>query len=475
MNEAAQAFGVRKKQLLTDAKALCPMMKALDYDPDGDAQRLRWLALWSIRYSPWVTPDGNDGILMDATGCAHLLGGEDAFVKDIQKRLFNFGFVTQVSMADTIGAAWALSHFSKNAKDIIQKDKAIDLLSKLPIAALRIDDDTVKRLKKVGLKTIGALINKPRASMTARYGKHLTNRLDQLLGNMPESLSPVTEPPEYSTRKQFLEPILMLEQISLSLDELTNSLSGMLKSAALGARKFLLFLHRVDGDVKSIEVRTSLLTDDADHISRLLNEKLSDLIEDYDAGFGIEQITLGAYFTEIITHHQKKLDGKKENGSVADFQALIDRYGNRLGFGNVSTFLPQESHIPERSEKLTPVSEDNKKTKNWSDFLEKLQGGDYMGRPILLLPRPEPITAIAEVPDGPPVHFEWRRLKYRIIRAEGPERLAPEWWKSIQVANEATRDYFRVEDADGGRFWLFRQGVYEYNETPKWFMHGFFA
>lgn len=475
MNDAAKKAGVKKDQLLTNAKTLCPIMKVFEYNLKDDQEELDKLTLWAIRYSPWVAADPPDGIMIDISGCAHLLGGEEALIKDIHNRLSYFGFRTQISIADTIGAAWAMSHFGDNPVKIIKHGATGSVLKKLPISALRIKPKTTERLTKVGLKTIGSLSDKPRAPLAARYGEALTSRLDQVMGRKPESLSPIIEPPDYRTHKKFVEPILMLEQIECSLHELAVSMANILEEAGLGARQFVLFLYRVDGDVKYLEIRTSALTSDAKHITRLMEEKLSTLSEDYDAGFGIEQTILGAYHTEVINHQQINLNGKKESGSEAEFKALIDRYGNRLGFNNVGKFLPIESHIPERSERLIPISENKGKPQNWRAFLNNLQGGCHLGRPILLLPRPEPINAIAEVPDGPPVHFEWRRLKYRIIRAEGPERLAPEWWRETREAHEPTRDYFRVEDADGGRFWLFRQGLYERKEIPTWFMHGFFA
>lgn len=450
-------------------------MKTFEYDPAEDQADLDKLTLWTIRYSPWVAADPPDGIIIDISGCAHLLGGEELLSKDIHIRLSRFGFNARIGIADTIGAAWAMSRFGNARTKIIKYDKTETALERLPIAALRIEQKTIKRLTRVGLKTIGILNHKPRAPLAARYGKGLVDRLDQVMGRKPESLSPIAEPPDYRTHQKFVEPILTLEQITLSLDQLTISMADMLECAGLGARQFILCLYRVDGNVKWIKVRTSTLSNEASHIIRLLTEKLAALGESYDIGFGIEQIILGAYHTEIMSHHQIGLGGKKENGSAREFQALIDRYGNRLGFNNVGKFLPRESHIPERSEQLISISEKGVKPHNWKNFLDNLQGGSHLGRPILLLPIPEPITAIAEVPDGPPVHFEWRRLKYRIIRAEGPERLAPEWWHLMPEADELTRDYFRVEDTEGGRFWLFRQGLYEYEKTPTWFMHGFFA
>ncbi len=472
MSQAAREAGVQKNQLLPNAKSLCPALRVFEYDPAGDEAELKELTLWAIRYSPWVAANPPDGIMMDISGCAHLLGGEENMVRDIRTRLNAFGFSAAICIADTIGAAWADSRFGSNSAEIID---GTDALKRLPTAALRIEADTVEQLKKVGLKTIGTIINKPRAPLAARYGKTLTDRLDQLTGKKPESLNPIKEPPEYLVQESFVEPVLLLDQITISLENLAVTMTKKLEDEGLGARRFCLSLYRMDGDVRNIEVRTSCLSHNADHITRLMGEKLDRLSENYDTGFGIELITLGAYFTEVTNHAQISLDGKKDSGSLRDFQALIDRYVNRLGFENVGKFIPRESHIPERSEELIPISAEEKNPKDWPTFLKDLQGGTHLGRPILLLPRPEPITAIAEVPDGPPVRFEWRRLKYRIIRAEGPERLAPEWWQPADIAREPTRDYFRVEDTDGGRFWLFRRGLYEQEENPKWFMHGFFA
>ena len=92
-------------------------------------------------------------------------------------------------------------------------------------------------------------------------------------------------------------------------------------------------------------------------------------------------------------------------------------------------------------------------------------------RPIRLLPRPEPVVAIAGVPDGPPVRFSWRRVDHHVAAIEGPERIAAEWWKG----SGPTRDYFRAEDTAGQRFWLYREGLYGEAQTPRWFMHGLFA
>ncbi len=474
-NDTAKRAGVMTDQLLADARALCPVLNVADYDPASDEADLDRLARWCIRYSPWVASDAPEGILIDISGCAHLFGGEDALARDMSARLRKFGFRSRLGIAKTIGAAWAMSRYGDGARIIVNDAETAAMLSTLPIIALRVGHDVSDRLEQVGLKTIGALIGKPRAPLAARYGTDLIKRLDQALGHMSESLSPVAEPPDYRTYRKFLEPILLLEQAQNCLVDLANPLANMLKNSASGARRFDLSLYRVDGDVKSLRIHTSTLCNEPGHIVRLFQEKLEKLNESYDAGFGIEQVVLNAFETEAVTAEQPGLDRKRPRGTEAEFHLLLDRYGNRLGFENVGRFVPNESHVPERSERLVPVTARSPETENWPEFLRRLQGGFYLGRPIALLPRPEPIVAVAEVPDGPPIRFEWRRVTHRVIRAEGPERIAPEWWGKIPKEVEPTRDYFRIEDKDGYRFWLYRQGLYERRETPSWFMHGFFA
>lgn len=474
-NHAAQHAGVMVDQLLADARVLCPILKVYDYDPGADEADLNRLAHWCIRYSPWVTSDPPDGIVIDITGSAHLFGGEDALARNISRRLRKFGFRSRIGIAKTIGAAWAVSRFGGGEWNIVGDEETAAALSSLPIVALRIGHDVSDRLEQVGLKTIGALIGRPRAPLVARYGVNIVKRLDQALGHVAENLSPVAELPNYRAYQQFPEPISLLEQVGACLADLTSPLADMLKKASLGARRFELSLYRVDGDVKSLSVRRSALCNEPSHIERLFQEKLEKLNESYDVGFGIEQIVLNAYDTEIMIAEQPSLDRTRAEGSEAQFNMLIDRYGNRLGFENIGRFLPNESHIPERSERLVPVTAMPAETKNWAEFLHRLQGGSYLGRPIALLPHPEPISAIAEVPDGPPIRFEWRRVIHRVTRAEGPERIAPEWWGRFQMQAEPTRDYFRIEDNEGYRFWLFRQGLYERQENPHWFMHGLFA
>ncbi len=474
-NQISKNEGVMVGQSLADARLLSPTLKVADHDPLNDGAALKKLAHWLTRYSPWVSDAPPDGLLIDMTGCAHLFGDEMAFAEDLMHRLHRFGITSRVAIAGTIGAAWAFCRHSADPLTIVENDKTALALKPYPISALRVDADTAARVTQVGLKTIGAITSKPRAPLAARYGQSLIACLDQALGRKSEILSPITPPPDYRVSTSFIEPIQHLDAVEVNLDNLCSPLIAALEKASVGARRFDLTLYRVDGGAHTVMIRTSALTANKTLIKRLFAEKLKVFAETYDVGFGIDQLVLSAFECERIGQTQSNLTGKNESDMETALQTLLDRYSNRFGRESVGCFIPQASYIPERSERLVPVADASKTAPNWNAFLEQLQGDNHLGRPVALLPRPEPITAIAEVPDGPPVVFEWRRLKHRIVCAEGPERIAPEWWARPAQHVEPTRDYYRVEDDDGYRYWLYRQGLYERGENPHWFMHGFFA
>ena len=472
VNKAGKRAGVRLDQLLADARALCPALKVYDTDPLADDKAVERLAQWCMRYTPWVAPAKPHDIVLDITGCAHLVGGEAALAETLRARFQAFGFTAQIGIAETIGAAWAVSHFCRPPVTIVGPDEASALLAPLPVAALRVDAATSERLARVGLKTIGDVIGKPRAPLAARYGAALLERLDQALRRASECLSPMAECPRYRCHVSFAEPILTVEQIAFSLQDLAASMAALLGQAGFGARRFALSCYCMDGRVLSVAVRTSSLCCHAARITRLFQEKLAALPGVPDTGAGIEHMALNAFDAEILTDVQAPLSHETQ-AAGGDLSVLLERYGNRLGFDAVQRFAPYHSHVPECSEQLVPVDQPPDAT--WPAFVRQLQHGRYLGRPVFLLPRPEPVTALAQVPDGPPVRFEWRRMAHRVAKAEGPERIAPEWWGQPSDRIPPTRDYFRIESVEGHRFWLYRSGLYDRPEPPTWFLHGFFA
>ena len=480
LNHAAERLGLARGMALADARAMIPTLAVADADDAADMALLDAVADWAERYTPLVALDetqplaGHEhGLMLDITGCAHLFGGEAALAGDLVMRLKRQGFAARVAIADTAGAASAVARFGSEAIVAVPPGGMAERLAPLPLAALRLDPETVAALDRVGLKRIGQIMDAPRAPLAARFGAVLMRRLDQALGDEEEAINPRRPAPSMLAERRFGEPIALEEDIAATLAALAETLARTLETRGLGARALELTLFRVDGAVARIAVSAARPLNTAKRVLALFREKFVSLGAEIDAGYGFDMARLAATETAPLGASQVDLAG--DAGAEADLDELIDRIGARLGAQAVNRITPGDSHIPERAEGLARYADAGA-----SPQALLLAGGGGTGdmmaetvlRPLRLFARPEPVEAVAEVPDGPPVRFRWRRALYRIARAEGPERIAAEWWRD----DDLTRDYFRVEDAGGHRFWLFREGLYG-RETvaPRWYVHGVFA
>lgn len=454
-------------QALTDARALIPDITVHQANPEEDAKALKALADWCSRYTPWTNTDGVDGLWLDITGCAHLFGGETGLVDDLVHRLRGLGFTAHPGLADTAGTAWAIARFGG---DTIAEPGEQDLaLAPLPVDALRLDPDSALLLKRLGLKTIGPLLDLPRSTLERRFrspdeGEAVLTRIDQAIGRRDEPLSPLHPVPAYSTRMALAEPLLTAEGMEAVLDRLLDSLCHDLTEAQKGARSLTLHAYRVDGEIARIAIAMGRPARDPRHMKRLFQERL----ETIDLGFGVETALLTADLVEPLLPCQIALHVGNQSGSDDAVDQLVDRLANRLGEPRIQRLQPYESHIPERAQRHVAATRTGAA---WAD--------PSRPRPLRLLDRPEPIEVIAEIPESPPMQFTWRRVARRVLRADGPERIEPEWWRQIgQPIQERVRDYYRVEDREGRRYWLYREGLYQDEEqsgAPAWFLHGVFG
>jgi protein ImuB len=496
VNQAAEALGLRPGLALADARAQVPGLAVAPADPAGDAAALLRLAQWCGRYSPWTVPHGPDCILLDITGCAHLTGGERRLGTELVARLARRGITARIGIADTVGGAWAMARAGEQPVEAIAPGTTRDALAPLTVRALRLDDETVAALERLGLRRIGDLYALPRADLAARFDAALLVRLDEALGEGREALSPLPPMPPRWARRSFAEPIATPDDIAAAIRLLLEELCRRLAEEALGGRLFVLTLHRVDGESASVAVGTARPSRDAAHLLRLFAER----IERIDPGFGIEDMVLAAKNVEPLAAKQLRLsvpsplegEGSEQPQDASgwgvrphsaspptppspargegvvifndDASMLIDRLANRLGARSVGRLVPHAAHLPERAQRFLFAFAPMTAATAW----------DARPRPVRLLPRPEPIEAMAPVPDDPPLSFRWRRRRHRIVRAEGPERIMGEWWRGARET-ELLRDYYRVEDEDGRRYWLFRAGLYQAEAPARWFMHGLCA
>jgi protein ImuB len=358
-----------------------------------------------------------------------------------------------------------------------------EALAPLTVEGLRLAPDTLVLLRRLGLKTIGQLYPLPRSSLKRRLSStdaagDVLRRLDQALGIDNEPGRPLETPPRHAVRRAFEEPLISSEGLMAALEPLSVDLCRGLDEAQRGARRLRLLLYRVDGTVLRVAAGLSAPSRTPAHIIRLIGDRLARI----DVGLGIDALILEAPRTQIFAHAQSALAHARNDEE--DVARLIDQLTNRLGGACVSRLKPLASHLPERAERHV-AAVDAERGKEASDAEDaegwhRWRSAAQMPRPPLLLASPEPITVMAEIPEGPPVHFSWRRVMRRIVRAEGPERIAPEWWLEIGGAASRTRDYYRVEDEAGGRYWLFREGLYQERgedteAPPRWYLHGLYG
>ncbi|WP_342867745.1 DNA polymerase Y family protein [Hoeflea sp. AS60] len=484
LDERARARGIRLNQTLSDARALVPDLDCHAADDESNRALLLKIAGWCERYTPLVALDAapeaerDHGLFMDITGCAHLLGGEAAMIADLEARLRAQGFHVRLCLADTPGAAWAMARYGQDR--IIAEGAHAEAVLPLSLSGLRLPPAMVASLGRVGLKTIGCIAGMPRAPLAARFGARLMQRLDQALGREEEAISPIMPVAELSTERRFAEPVTHQEEISHVIAALAAGIIEPLERRGLGLRRCRLRLFRVDGHVSHLDVQTARPLRDAKMIRRLFEERIAGLHDDLDAGFGFDLIRLDVVHADPFEGAQTEMMAEMMAHHAAEqgHDALVDRLGARLGLDRVQRFVLADTHIPERSFGRQPIAHLGARSRSGSGnaalALIPEAPGEIITRPLILFDRPELMQTIAEVPDGPPLKFRWRGVSYEVARSEGPERIACEWWRDGRGAR--TRDYFRVEDRQGYRFWMFRHGLYgRETSDPAWYMHGLFA
>ena len=461
VDPAARRLGLVRGMAAAKAQALVPGLTLLPADPAADHEGLHRLALWALRHlSPVVALDPPDGLLIETSGADHLHGGEAAMLAFLIDRFAGAGVTARAAVAQSRGAAHAAARFLESDKAVIAPGAVETLLKPLPLKALRLAPALVREMRMLGFERVCDIFHEPRAPLALRFGPEPGRRLDQALGRIGEPFDPVRPPDPVEARRLFGEPIGAAETIARYIAKLVAVLCPALERRGLGARRLDLLFRRVDSGFQAIRVGTATPVRDEKRLTRLLCEK----IETVDPGFGIEEMILTATLAEPFVEKQatSSLSGEVE----ADLSGLVDVLANRLGAGRLYRFEPVESDVPERSVlRVPPLAPGSPPT--WS--------GEWP-RPARLLPRPERIETMALLPDHPPVWFSWRGVRRRIRAADGPERIFGEWWKRA-AERAAVRDYFRVEDEAGERFWIFRSGNGEDPETGShdWFLHGIFG
>ena len=467
IDPAAHALGIEPGMTLADARARVPELQAVGRDEAGDRSWLKRMADGCIRYTPMVALDEPDGVILDVTGCTHLFGGEAGMGKDIEARMARLQMAVRLAFADTAAAAHALARHQ-----ILPFPNEATAIRQLPVTALELDPEATQGLLRAGLKTIGELAKRPKTAIAARFGAGAVDALRNLLGEASKPIRPWIPVAPILVERRFPEPIILAEHAIAKLSELAVEAARLLEERAEGGRRFEALFFRSDGLVRPLAIETSLPSRDPDLIIRLMNERIENLNDPLDPGFGFDLVRLSVPITEPLATSQ--LGFQDPAARESEVAALIDRLSISLGRSRVRRLMPRDTHIPERMQFELPAIETRHSKIDWPKPVE----GEPPMRPLHLFDPPQPIEVIAEVPDGPPRRFRWRSKFHEVRRFEGPERIASEWWKRRDGAiskSGLTRDYYRVEDARGQRFWVFRHGLFGESPDPGWYLHGLLA
>lgn len=460
---AAARIGLQPGLTLADARAQVPELEVFAHDPHADLDWLERLADGCARYTPTVALDPPDGLTLDIAGCVHAFDTERRLAADVEARMGRRGILVRYAFGDTPHAARALARFAGAPAP----DEA-RALRRLPVAALGLEAEDGAALARAGLKTVGDVMARPLATIAARFGEGAATAIRQLQGEVKAPVAPRRRAEPIWAERRFAEPIGRVEDALAILGELAAQAGEALEKRHQGGRRWEARLFRSDGQVQRLRVETGRPTRDVALLERLLRERLDGLADPLDPGFGYDLVRLDVALAEPLAASQLQLEGgTDQRGQVSQ---LVDQLSTRLGRGRVRRFAPRGSHLPEQAELSLPAT-DAAPASDWT----APQAGEPPLRPIYLFDPPQPIESLAaETPDGPPARFRWRRKLHDVARAEGPERIAGEWWR--RNPTPPARDYFRLEDRRGRRFWIFRQGDYAEGEPPpRWYVHGLFA
>jgi protein ImuB len=467
VDAAAQALGLAPGMALADARVRVPGLIAVEADVAADRHWLDLLARSCTRFSPYVVPCLPDAITIDITGCEHLFGGEAALVEAVAGHVEQRGMTARLACSGTAEAALALARHAR--LPMVDEGKAI---RGLPVAALGLDEEATLGLVRAGLKSVGAVAARSSAALAARFGIEAVRALERLLGEEHCPGTPLRHQAPLRFERRFAEPVAHERAVAAAFAELLAEGAQMLEERGLGGRRFRLTLDRSDGAKRRLEIETGAPTRDAALVLRLFDERIASLADPLDPGFGYDRLVLHIPLAEPLAATQAVLDGaERAGGRLAE---LVDRLSTRLGPGSIRRLVPNDSHIPEQAQLALPAVHCPAPMR-WP----APRAGEPPLRPLFLFDPPQPVEVLAEVPDGPPHRFRWKRKLHEVRLYEGPERIASEWWKKKGGEQSGkgglTRDYYRVEDARGRRYWIFRHGLYEEKTQPKWYLHGLFA
>ncbi|MCA9115086.1 MAG: DNA polymerase Y family protein [Planctomycetaceae bacterium] len=481
--QAALRCGITPGMPLAEAQGLTGTSRTqqaeplfCEHNPEEDRAALNRLAGWCQRYSPAVGTEGEDCLLLDVTGCAHLWGGEQQLSREFHRAVGQWGLTAGTACADTIGAAWAIARSGESRETVVPPGQQAAVLRSLPVRALRLPAAAAGKLEELAIRRIAQLQQLPRASLSSRFGPEVARRLDQALGALPEQIEPVrlAEPVEVSLEFEYSTGDR--GALEAALTQLVEQAVGQLSTSRQGVQQLEICLVHAEQQNTQLTVGTLRPSPSEAHLMELVRTRLerTELTEEV-AGLHVT-ITAAA---PLESRQHQLFDTVEHSHTDQEFARLIDRLSSRLGRQQVvrTELIPDAQ--PEFAVRWVPAldshtahrpSRQNRPTQQIQQppFALPITGPvtwPAAARPLRLPAEPEPVGVTSLMPDGPPIRFRYGDRMQTVGRWWGPERIETGWWRERPIR----RDYYRVETHSGQRFWLFRHVT-----QGSWFLHGEF-
>ena len=440
-----------------------------EHDPIADRTALEEIAARCHSFSPLVgleaAPEPSS-LLLDVTGSAPRLGGEAAVAQQIADFIQQLGYRVRIAIADTIGAAWALAHETTDIT-IVPSEHTRTELAPLPIESLRLPHSIGDLLVQLGIRRVGELFRLPRESLLSRFGQELLLRMDQATGDVAETIVPHCPTPPLVVTQQLEHATDRREAIGHLTHDLVKRLCQHLIEQDREAVQLEYTLLLVSKATTKIRVGLYQATANPRHIFDLLLMQLENTL----INSPIQKATLAATIAVDRVEEQHCLFTDDASPPPWQLAHLIERLSSRLGTDRVLTAnLSREPQV-EMAYRYRPLAGQRIRAPNTTQD----QAAIAYTRPLLLIQPPVPLQVIGVHQStgtnggvrtcGPPRLFQYRNQSHRTIAHWGPERIETGWWRGPT----SRRDYYRVEDERGSRFWLFRD-----LRQQRWFLHGEF-
>jgi protein ImuB len=453
-SQAAQ-LGLAVGTSLAEARAMVPALNAFAHDCHADLRWLEALAEGCARYSDTVTLDPCDGLVLEIGSRIDGVGGERALAAEVEGRFERRGLLVRHACGDTPAIARALARFpGAPAPD---EERAV---KRLPVAALDLDAETTTLLVRSGLKTVGDVLALPRGAAATRFGRDAADAIHRLTS--PPDPPPATRSAAAPITVERAIPgaITRTGDLLDVLADLAGKAIAELESRDQGGRRWQAWLFVRDGRAQRLVVDMAEPSRDSRALMRMFRDHLHACATLLDPAVGMDLVRLDVTLAERVGAARLRLEDG--DGRAGEHSAPIAARRSRGRRPVASDAAADQGELA-----LPAVAPATKTAPG--------VGLPALAPPIHLFDPPQPIAAMmAEASDDAPSRFRWRGKLHDVARVEGPEPASSTAARVDDTAG-SQRDYYRVEDCRGRRFWIFRETRTAPAEPPAWYVHGLFA